>query len=339
MQLNGTGNIIDFSVVVPAYNAERTLASCLDSLLAQTLPKEKFEVIVVDDGSTDTTSKIARRFDVRYLFQKNMGPATARNTGARNALGQFILFTDADCAPAPDWLAEMVRPFTHQPDVSAVKGSYKTTQKELAARFAQMEFEDRYDMLSRNYYIDMVDSYSAAFRKEVFIETGGFDECFPKANNEDTELSYRLADAGYRMVFNPCAYVFHNHPATLLQYLKVKLWRGYWRMIVYSRYPLKAVKDSYTPNVLKLQTMLMAVSFFICLMSLFIPIYFTLVFLIWFVVMILALPFSIKTYKKDKMVGLISPGVILLRSMVFAAGSLMGVVRNLISRLGTQRTV
>jgi Mg2+/citrate symporter len=135
------------------------------------------------------------------------------------------------------------------------------------------------------------------------------------------------------MVFNPSAIVFHIHPATLSQYLKVKLWRGYWRMIVYRRYPLKAVKDSYTPNFLKLQTMLMALSFFICLLSFFIPIYFIVVVLLWGVVMILAVPFSIKTYKKDKMVGLISPGVILLRSMVFAAGSLMGVIRNLISLL------
>ena len=332
MQVNGTVNTIDFSVVVPAYNAERTLVSCLESLAAQTLPKEKFEVIVVDDGSTDTTSKIALRFDVRYLFQKNRGPATARNIGAHTALGQIILFTDADCAPTPDWLAEMVRPFADS-DVSAVKGSYKTLQKELVARFAQMEFEDRYDMLSHSRNIDMVDSYSAAFRKDVFIETGGFDGCFPKANNEDTELSYRLAAAGHRMVFNPSAIVFHIHPATLSQYLKVKLWRGYWRMIVYRRYPLKAVKDSYTPNFLKLQTMLMALSFFICLLSFFIPIYFIVVVLLWGVVMILAVPFSIKTYKKDKMVGLISPGVILLRSMVFAAGSLMGVIRNLISLL------
>lgn len=338
MQVNETLDTIDFSVVVPAFNAERTLASCLESLSAQTLPKVKFEVIVVDDGSTDTTSIIAKKFDIRYLFQKNQGPATARNTGAHTALGHIILFTDADCAPAPDWIAEMVRPFA-DPEVAAVKGSYKTLQKELLARFSQMEFEDRYDMLSRSRYIDMVDSYSAAFRKDVFINTGGFDESFPKANNEDTELSYRLATAGHKMVFNPSAFVFHSHPATLSHYLKIKMGRGFWRMIVYRRFPQKAVKDSYTPNVLKLQTMIMALSFIFCLQSLFMPLFFFVVALLCGVVMILSLPFSIKTYKKDKMVGFISPGVILLRSTVFAAGSLLGLIRNLISHSCTQRTI
>ena len=321
---------IEFSVVVPVYNSERTLGFCLEALSIQTLPRERFEVIVVDDGSTDRTSKIARQFDVRYMFQKNRGPASARNLGADAAAGSLILFTDSDCVPCPNWLEEMVQPFTDL-QVVAAKGSYRTRQTELVARFAQMEFEDRYDMLKKNAGIDMIDTYSAAFRKEVFKRMGGFDSRFPKANNEDTELSYRLDTAGCKMVFNPKAVVFHTHPSTLEKYLKLKFWRGYWRMIVYRRYPKKALKDSYTPNVLKIQTMLMAMSFPLCLFSAFVPAFIWLVLLLWSILMISALPFSIKTYKKDKLAGLFSPLIILFRSLVFALGSLLGLAQALSS--------
>lgn len=323
------GNSIDFSVIVPAYNAEQTLASCLESLTAQTVLQDTYEVIVVDDGSTDRTAEIAKRFNIRYLFQENRGPASARNHGVHAAQGRIILFTDSDCVPTPHWIEEMVEPFA-DPQVVAVKGSYRTRQRELVARFAQVEFEDRYDMLLRHSHIDMVDSYSAAFRKDAFEIAGGFDESFPKANNEDTDLSYRLSTAGCKMVFKPGAVVYHRHPATLSRYLRVKFWRGYWRMIVYRRYPRKAVKDSYTPNILKIQTILMALSFSILPISFFIRNAFLLLVGLWGGVMILSIPFSIKAYNRDRWAGIISPGIILLRSTVFAAGSLMGITQSLI---------
>jgi len=318
-------NDIHFSVIIPAYNAERTLSFCLEALHDQSLPKKDYEIIVVDDGSTDSTSKIAKGFNVKYIFQINQGPATARNRGAREAEGEIILFTDSDCLPEHNWVQEMVSRFG-DPDVVAVKGAYKTKQMELAAKFAQAEFEDRYDLLQKSPSIDMIDTYSAAFRRDVFLNMGGFDESFPVANNEDTDLSYRLAAAGYKLVFIPGAIVYHTHPNTIIKYLKLKFWRGYWRMVVYRRYPDKAVKDSYTPMVIKIQTMLMALSLPLILLSWFVPnfIYFAL--LAWAIIIILSFPFSFKTFKKDRIVGLVSPGVVLLRSMVFATGSLSGMV-------------
>ena len=153
-----------YSVIVPAYNAEKILSSCLKSLVNQSLPKTVYEIIVVDDGSTDTTADIVKDFNVKYLFQTNQGPAAARNNGTAMAEGDIILFTDSDCVPDRSWLEEMVSPF-QDPEIVAVKGSYKTNQKGLAAKFAQAEFEDRYDLLQKSSTIDMVDTYSAAFRK------------------------------------------------------------------------------------------------------------------------------------------------------------------------------
>ncbi len=326
MRLDSSPKSTRFSVIIPAYNAEKTLPCCLEALADQSVPKGDYEVIVVDDGSTDGTSKIAKGSNAKYILQNNQGPATARNRGTRETKGDLILFTDADCVPDHNWIHEMASPFS-DPDTVAVKGAYKTRQRELMARFAQAEFEDRYDLLQKSPSIDMVATYSAAFRKDVFLNMGGFDKSFPLANNEDTELSYRLATAGYKMVFNPRALVYHTHSATLREYLKLKFRRGYWRMVVYSRYPDKAIKDMYTPVVIKIQTILMALSLPLIPSSWFVPDLIYLALLAWVIVIISSFPFSFKTFKKDKIVGLVSPGVVLLRSLVFAIGSLLGMVR------------
>jgi len=77
---------------------------------------------------------------------------------------------------------------------------------------------------------------------------GGFDTGFPLTLGEDAEFSYRLSQKGYKMVFNPQAFVYHKHPHTLKEYLRVKYWRAYWRIPAYKKNPQKMIKDSYTPQ-------------------------------------------------------------------------------------------
>ena len=154
----------------------------------------------------------------------------------KEAQGEIILFTDSDCVPSDNWISEMVKPFEDK-EVVAVKGAYKTRQKSITARFAQLEFEERFEMLKKAESIDMVDTYSAGYRKDIFLLMGGFDPYFPVANNEDTELSYRMSKLGYKMVFNPDAIVYHlNHPSSIKRYARLKFWRGYWRTVVYKRF-------------------------------------------------------------------------------------------------------
>src|SRR5687768_9263299 len=106
MPVNGArafgGPLRGISVVVPAFNAARTLPACLDTLIRQEVG-EPYEVIVVDDGSTDTTLAVAASYGppVRVVRQPHRGPAAARNAGIRAASGEIVLFTDADCEPAP----------------------------------------------------------------------------------------------------------------------------------------------------------------------------------------------------------------------------------------------
>lgn len=315
---------IPYSVIIPAFNAGKTLPDTLFALKQQTVSPDEYEVVVVDDGSTDETAALARCFGTNCISQPNRGPASARNHGVRAARGGIILFTDADCVPDSDWIRQMTLPFRNERTVG-VKGAYRTRQTKLAARFAQAEFEDRYDLLKKVAAIDMVDTYSAAFRREIFIKIGLFDESFPVANNEDTELSYRLCAAGYLLEFNPEALVYHRHPDSFAKYLRLKFKRGYWRMVVYRNYPGKAFKDTYTPVVIKLQTLTAALSLPVTLSSLVFPKLLTVTAWLYLGIMASSAAFSIKTFKKDPVVGLISPVVVLGRAIAFALGSLFSV--------------
>jgi glycosyltransferase involved in cell wall biosynthesis len=319
--------MMKYSVIVPTYNAMSTLGSCLKALTKQSIDKEEYEVIVVDDGSTDRTSDIVKQFPIKYFGQPNQGPATARNKGAVEATGEIILFTDSDCVPQNNWVEEMVKPF-EDPEVIAVKGAYKTNQKALIARYAQIEFEERFKILKKAESIDMVDTYSAGYRRSVFLSLGGFDPSFPAANNEDTELSYKMSQSGHKMVFNSNAIVYHlNHPDSIKKYARLKFWRGYWRMVVYKRYPNKMLKDSYTPQTLKIQILFL----FLFLIS------FSLIWLLPHLIVyplifsisgffLSVLPLTLLALKKDLSVGILSPFFVSLRAFSLGLGIIWGIM-------------
>lgn len=316
------------SVIIPAYNAEKTIGKCLQALIGQFYPAGSYEIIVVDDGSTDNTGKIAKEHDIHYIRQDNQGPAAARNRGCREARGGILLFTDSDCVPDADWIKEMVKPFKDS-KVMAVKGAYRTKQKNIVARFAQLEFEERFEILKRAESIDMIDTYSAGFRKEAFIQMGGFDTSFPVANNEDTELSYRMSKSGFKMVFNPGAIVYHlDHPDSIKRYAWLKFWRGYWRTMVYKKFPDKMLKDSYTPQTLKLQILFLFLFALVCPVTLFFPAYgiYPMIFL-GIINGFLFVPFLLFALKRDPVIGLFVPFLLFVRAISIGLGTAWGVFR------------
>lgn len=313
------------SIVIPAYNSEKTIGECLSSLLNQT--KKPDEIIVVDDGSEDRTKDIVRKFkNVILLEQKHKGPAVARNIGAKRAKGEILLFTDSDCMPNKDWVSEMTKPFENK-EIVGVQGRYETKQNGLIARFTQLEIEDRYDRMRKFETIDFVGSYSAGYRKRTFIEFNGFDESFPTASGEDPELSFKLSKAKHKMVLNDKAVVYHNHVSSLRAYLRQKFWRAYWRTLLYKKHPQKIKVESYTPQTLKIQIGLLYLLVLFSIPSLFFAnlIYVSTALLI--LLFLSTLPFSYKNFKKDRGVGLLSFIVIILRTIVFGIGLIYGVVR------------
>jgi glycosyltransferase involved in cell wall biosynthesis len=309
------------SIIIPVFNSEKTLPACLKSLSQQSI--NPFEIIVVDDGSSDNSVKTAKAFNATVLKQEHAGPAKARNFGAKTAGGDVLVFIDADCVAEKNWLEEMIRPF-HSPAVVGVQGAYLTKQKSLTARFVQIEIEERYERMKRIGKIDWVGSYSAAYRKKDFLEEKGFDESFPIASGEDPELSFKISKKGKRLVFNEKAIVYHSHPDNLPEYLKVKFFRAYWRMFVYRKHKTKAVRDSYTPQSLKIQIALvyaLLVSITSAFFSSFGAVFSVVVFLLAVITM---LPFTINALKKDFAVGITSPIMLWLRAIVFALGIAAG---------------
>ena len=316
------------SVIIPAYNAEKLLSAWLGALLNQSIDASGYEIIVVDDGSSDNTGVVVKGFkSVQLLSQKNQGPAAARNEGVKHAKGNIVLFTDSDCVPNRDWIEQMILPFKRDNGIAGVKGTYRTKQRSLAARFVQIEYEDKYDLLRKSKYIDFIDTYSAAFKKDVFVEFGGYDTSFPLACAEDVELSFRMSSKGYKMVYNPKAIVFHTHPSSFRGYFTKKYKFAYWRMLAVKKNPGKFIKDSHTPQIMKFQVLMLPAIVFSLALTIFINKAGWLIFFIITAFFLSTVPFTSKAFKKNKVVGFLSPFILAGRSIYQFFGVLNGSTR------------
>lgn len=315
------------SVIIPAYNAEDTIGHCLSALLNQSLPREAYEIIVVDDGSTDGTRDVLGRYPgVRLIEQANQGPAAARNLGVREARGDIVLFTDADCEPTPDWIERLTVPFRDL-EVAGAKGVYRTRQKEPVARFVQLEYEDKYARMARQDRIDFVDTYSAAYGRDVFLANGGFDPLFPTACVEDQEFSFRLARKGYRLVFVPQAVVYHRHDATLGEYWQRKFSIGYWKALLLRWHPERTVRDSHTPQVLKVQIGLVGLLGPFLLLALFWAPVRWIALAVTALFVLTAVPFLLRVARRDAAVAVVAPFLLVLRALALGMGLAAGFLR------------
>ena len=128
-----------------------------------------------------------------------------------------------------------------------VKGVYATTETGLVPRFVQCEYAHKYIRMRQLDQIDFIDTYSAAYRREVFLDNGGFNPVFKTPSVEDQELSFRLARKGLRMVFQPDAVVSHRHDLNLGEYARRKFGIGYWKAVMLRWLPEKTFSDSHTP--------------------------------------------------------------------------------------------
>ena len=184
------------SVIIPVHNGGQHLSTCLDALLASTFPS--FEVIVVDDASTDESAEIARSKGIDVLQSPTQsGPAAARNHGAKQARGAILLFVDADVVVQQDTVAKVAAIFDETPEVAAVFGSYDDTP-------AETNFCSQYKNLYHRFVHQQSDPTASTFwagcgavRREAFHAVGGFNpRQYPKPSIEDIELGTRLRARG-----------------------------------------------------------------------------------------------------------------------------------------------
>ncbi|MBI4787230.1 MAG: sugar transferase [Chloroflexi bacterium] len=312
------------SVIVPVRNGAGTLGDCLAALEAQSVPRAQYEIIVVDDGSCDASASVAARFGVRVLTQPARGAAAARNWGAAHATSDILLFTDADAEPAHDWIAAMLAAF-EDCRVAGAKGVYLTRQRAWVARFVQVEYEEKYARLRRADAIDFVDTYSAGYRRQVFLANGGFDESFPAASVEDQEFSFRLANRGHRLVFAPQAVVYHRHADSLGAYARKKFRIGFWKVHVHTRHPNKLWRDAHTPQTLKAQIALLgmlAVTIAATVFDSELAIAAAVLALGW---LASALPLTVFIARRDPPIARIAPGMILVRAAALGLGLVAGI--------------
>jgi GT2 family glycosyltransferase len=213
-----------FSVIVPTYRRPERLAACLRALAALDYPSDRFEVIVVDDGGGATTDGAPAGLDVTLLSQPHAGPAAARNTGAARARGEYLAFTDDDCAPDAGWLRALAEHAS--PGADQLIGGY--TVNALAdnpySAATQLLLDYLYEWQAGHADEDgFFASNNLAAPTALFRARGGFDTGFPLAAGEDRELCYRWVRSGGRLVYAPRAVVRHAHHLTL---------RSFWRQHV-----------------------------------------------------------------------------------------------------------
>jgi cellulose synthase/poly-beta-1,6-N-acetylglucosamine synthase-like glycosyltransferase len=212
------------SVVVPCYNSIRTLMECLDSLRNQTHPRELYEVIVADNGSTDGSLDLIREHfaQFRLVHARQKGSGYARNAGIAAARGEIILSIDSDCVADRNWVSAMMSAFQGaSPEIAAFGGMIepysRVTSVEMYERYwvRQENLRVRYGPVRyaevTNTAIRYAETPNAAFRADVLRELGCFDGTL---GFDDTDLGIRLQQAGYRIEFVPDAIVKHRNPAT-----------------------------------------------------------------------------------------------------------------------------
>lgn len=203
------------SIVIPAWRAADHLGDCLRALGAQTADPAAFEVIVVDDASPDQTADIADRFGVRVVRRKaNGGAAAARNTGARAARGDVLLFVDSDVVPAATLAASCLDLFaTLQPRVATGRYAPEPANDTRFARYKALWTWFCWEQTAaRTGTSGHIQGAMAAIRRDLFLELGGFDESYEGGSVEDYEFSVRLRERGEEIVFDDRLTGRHRFP-------------------------------------------------------------------------------------------------------------------------------
>jgi glycosyltransferase involved in cell wall biosynthesis len=229
------------SVVVPTYNRRNSLARLLHALERQTVGHDAFEVIVVDDGSTDATLDVLEAYDpdrlsIRVVSQAHGGPAAARNLGVEKAASDLILFLDDDVVPQEDLMVRHLRWHADSDDLVVIGPMrpprdwarpvwVRWEEEMLQVQYADMA-AGKYPCTPRQFY-----TANASLPRRRFLAAGGFDPDFKRA--EDVELAYRMRDGGARFLFDPDAGVMHYAQRTFAAWAKTPRQYGRYDVLMH----------------------------------------------------------------------------------------------------------
>lgn len=237
------------SIIVPVFNGEQSISRCIESLLSQDYPKDKYEIIVVDNNSNDRTAKIIQKHPVKYVFEdRSQNSYSARNTGVRFSKGDALVFFDADQIATGSLLGTLLSEWNKEEygafggkGINRVPGS-PLIEKYLASPDNEEPRNGRFILLATD---------CAAYRRSVFLKLGGFDETF--ASGGDHDLCMRMQKIlGLKIKFIFDAVFYHMQPRRNLSALMKKASRiGFSSCMLWSKYPeLKISMWDYAGNSL-----------------------------------------------------------------------------------------
>ncbi len=221
--------ITRISVILPSFNQGHILLRVLDNLAKQNINRSILEVIIVDDGSEDNTKMIVSQYlkrnslRCRYLQQKNAGAAAARNRGAKAAKGDILLFLDADVIPDVNTIREHLEfhyVYYRKTDVALGRVEMSPelrTRNQIRQNETRMKF-DIHEITAIPWYLFR--SNNISFKRDFFIESGGFDDTMGAASCEDTELAFRLHDRHMFLFYIGYALAYHYHPMDVQQFMR-----------------------------------------------------------------------------------------------------------------------
>ncbi|MGH2810010.1 MAG: glycosyltransferase, partial [Actinomycetota bacterium] len=222
------------TVVICGHNAASTLEECLEHVCALDYPA--LEVIVVDDGSADTTPEIARRFPVKLIQEGWGGLSAARNLGCERASGEIVAYLDADAYPSPEWPYLLALGFD-SPTVAGVGGPNLPPphSTDTAQRVARAPGGPVHVLLTDD-RAEHIPGCNMAFWKKAVVEVGAFDPAYVAAG-DDVDLCWKLIDRGWEIAFHPSAVVWHHPRGSAKGYLRQQMGYGKAEALVAARHP------------------------------------------------------------------------------------------------------
>lgn len=231
--------MIKYSVIVPVYNRPQEMKELLDSLEPQN--REDLELVIVEDGSTEKCDELLSGYSlhINYYFKPNSGPGDSRNFGMEKAKGEYLLFFDSDCLIPGDYFEQLDQAIAqYQPDAfggpDAAHDSFSDTQR--AINYAMTSFFTTGGIRGGKKQLDKYQprSFNMGIRREVYEQVGGFSDVHP---GEDPDLSFRIMNAGFKVMLIPEAYVYHKRRIDFSKFVKQVYKFGVVRVMLNRWYP------------------------------------------------------------------------------------------------------
>jgi glycosyltransferase involved in cell wall biosynthesis len=257
------GDVKQCSVVIPIFNRSQQLALLLERLVRQTVNKEFYEIIVVDDGSSENILKVIKdvqnlnssRPKIKYVRQNNSGAAVARNTGVKNSSGEIILFIDSDVVPDEFWIESHLQVHAQFPEVSSVVGGQWVSEKVASIfdknrnNYSYNKFTKIYStslIITNNLFVDIgaFDTANMSIKKNIFLLLGGLDP--DQIRHHDVEFAFRLQSAGMLAALAPIV-VTTSRSMNVVDFFEVAKLQGQH----YPRLYQKILSHSHLPSMLE----------------------------------------------------------------------------------------